>query len=660
MPIIKSNARTSYRPDIDGLRALAVIPVVLFHAGLPGISGGFVGVDIFFVISGFLITSIILADIDKQRFSILSFYERRIRRIFPALFAVLLFTVVVANTLFLPKENEAFGKSVTATVFFVSNLLFWREAGYFDAPAEIKPLLHTWSLAVEEQFYVFFPLFLAFVGRYRKNRFIYYTTPILVLSLALSVWGVHYKPISTFYLAPTRAWELMFGALLAMGAVQPLHIRWAREILAATGLGLIAWSVVMFSKSTPFPGPNALYPCIGAGLLIYTGTNGSTVVSRLLGTPLLVFIGLISYSLYLWHWPILVFARYYEIEKLTTNQVGVLLFVILAVSIFSWRFIERPFRKKNAIFSRKSLFSVSGMVMVAFGAIGFTIALTHGWPERFEPSILKIAAGENDTNPDRKRCHDKSLAEVKAGYLCIVGVSNNIPPAFLIWGDSHADAMLPSLSSVSRAYGLSGWVISHGGCPPVTGVYREGSLNPCAKLSTAAMDFIAKSGVKNVILVAWWSTYASEHSMLIDTTKQKPQKEPARTVLARAFDRTLTRLNQLGVSVNVIAPVPGAKMYVPSALARSMQFSRDIDIFVTKADYLHKNRWVLDLFASRETSISRIIYLHPLLCNDTQVCRIADGDTPLYYDRHHFSATGGRFLEPLFQELFESMEGSGV
>jgi peptidoglycan/LPS O-acetylase OafA/YrhL len=652
----KDSPGFSYRPDIDGLRALAVIPVILFHTGLSGISGGFVGVDIFFVISGFLITYIITADIDKQRFSILSFYERRIRRIFPALFAVLLFTIVVASILFLPKPYQDFGKSVTAADFFVSNIFFWRETGYFDAPVETKPLLHTWSLAVEEQFYLFFPLFLVFISRYAKNRLITYTTIILVLSLALSAWGAYYKPTSTFYLAPTRAWELMLGALLAMGVLRPLNIKWARETLAVTGLCLIGWSIVMFSTSTPFPGLNALYPCIGATLLIYTGTNERTVVSRLLGTRLFVLIGLISYSLYLWHWPVIVFVKYYEIEPLTARQVTVLLLAVLMISTLSWKYIECPFRKKNAIFPRKDLFVVSGTAMIAFGTIGSAIAVTHGWPERLMPKVQAIAAEEYDRNPESTRCRDKLPADIKSGNICLIGAKDKTPPAFLVWGDSHADAFSPSLNDAAQSYGLSGWLVAYGGCPPLVGMGRINDLAPCAELGSATMEFIASHKIKNVILVAWWPMYTEKDGKFIDTTRKHPQEDSAKTVFARAFDRTLSKLHELGVTVDVIAPVPGAKMHVPSAIARSVQYSKNIDIFVTKADYLSRNKWLLSLFDYHSAEISKIIYPHKLLCGKNQLCRVTDNkNTPLYFDGAHLTVAGARFLDTLVRELFAAM-----
>ena len=302
-----------YRADIDGLRAIAVLPVVLFHFGFSTFAGGFVGVDVFFVISGFLITSLIVVEIDESRFSIVRFYERRIRRIFPALFLVIIVTSIASAIILLPNDLKRYAKSVVAADWFFSNFEFWREAGYFDVDAHQKPLLHTWSLAVEEQFYLIFPPFLLLAARYLRRRYLLIIMPIFVLSLTFSIWAVYAKPSLAFYLTPSRMWEIMLGAWLAL-------IPWEAGkrfippsgygLLTLLGIGMIAYGVFTFSANTPFPGAMALLPCGGAALVIFGGQNHPSMVSRLLATGPLVFVGKISYSLYLWHWPLIVLAAY--------------------------------------------------------------------------------------------------------------------------------------------------------------------------------------------------------------------------------------------------------------------------------------------------------------------------------------------------------------
>lgn len=271
-----------YRADIDGLRALAVLPVLLAHAHLGFFSGGFVGVDIFFVISGFLITSILAKEGRDGSFSLLSFYERRARRIFPALFTMIAFTCVATFIYFPAREFEAFGRSVIATTFFVSNMLFWKETGYFDVLAENRPLLHTWSLSVEEQFYVLFPISVWLTYRHLRGRFELWIPAAALGSLALSVWWVESHPTAAFYLAPTRAWELLVGSALALGMVPPLQSRRLREGAALLGIVCIAFSITMFTDTTYFPGINAILPCAGAGLIIHAGQGGGSLVGRVL------------------------------------------------------------------------------------------------------------------------------------------------------------------------------------------------------------------------------------------------------------------------------------------------------------------------------------------------------------------------------------------
>ncbi len=297
-----------HRSDIDGLRAIAVIPVVLFHAGVRHVAGGFIGVDVFFVISGYLITTILLEDIRRDRFSIAAFYQRRARRILPALFAVLLFASLAAYKLLLPNDAYEYGRSLLATLGFISNIAFSRQMGYFDAPAEMKPLLHTWSLAVEEQFYILYPLFLFLVTRYFRKRYAVAIGSVLALSLAYSIGRSDTQAATSFYLPTTRAWELLIGGLLAIQSLPKLRHQLSANLLGFFGLGLISYSVFAFSAATPFPGYHALFPCVGAALIIYSGMAVEPLVGRVLSAKPLVFVGLISYSLYLWHWISLLFS----------------------------------------------------------------------------------------------------------------------------------------------------------------------------------------------------------------------------------------------------------------------------------------------------------------------------------------------------------------
>jgi peptidoglycan/LPS O-acetylase OafA/YrhL len=337
---------SKYRAEIDGLRALAVVPVILFHAGFELFSGGFVGVDVFFVISGYLITKILIEDIENDRFSFLSFYERRARRILPALFFVMFVSIPFAWIWMLPSQMTDFSQSLVAVSLFGSNVLFWRESGYFDSAAEEKPLLHTWSLAVEEQYYVLFPIFLFLAWGYGKNRVFWMIVVMASISLLLSEWGWRNSAIANFYLAPTRAWELFAGSIAAFVVLKRGVQK--NEFLSLLGLAAIVFSIFAYDESTPFPSLYALVPVLGVVMLIcFAGKE--TVTARLLSTKVFVGIGLISYSAYLWHQPLFAFARIRLIEHPSPAWMVALSVTSIVLAYLSWRYVEQPFRNKEKL-----------------------------------------------------------------------------------------------------------------------------------------------------------------------------------------------------------------------------------------------------------------------------------------------------------------------
>jgi len=375
-----------YRAEIDGLRAIAVVPIILFHAGFEYFSGGFVGVDVFFVISGYLITTIILSEKEQGTFSLVNFYERRFRRILPALFMVMLVSLIFSLLWLMPSYMEDFSQSLMAVSTFSSNILFWRESGYWEISNELKPLLHTWSLAVEEQYYVLYPLFLMQIWHFRKDWILGSFIVIAAISLATAQWGAYNKPIPTFYLLPTRGWELAIGAGIAYYFLYRkqtvrtlLSHKSVNEALGLLGLLMISYAVYVFDKGTPFPSLYALVPTVGTGLIILFSSS-QTMVGRLLSIKPLVAVGLISYGAYLWHWPLLVFARHLSLTEPSELTFAILALLSFPLAYLSWRYIEKPFRTKS-IFSRKTIFTLSFIGSVLFITVGLAGHFSNGFED---------------------------------------------------------------------------------------------------------------------------------------------------------------------------------------------------------------------------------------------------------------------------------------
>jgi len=391
-----------YRDEITGLRALAVIPVVLHHFGFQAFSGGFIGVDLFFIISGYLITSIVSQELATERFSYLEFYERRARRILPALYFVMLFTIPFAYALLMPHELKGFSKSLVATPLFSSNVLFWAEAGYWDSSSDLKPLLHTWSLAIEEQYYIIFPFFFALAWKFKNEHILSIMVAISLGSLLLAHWGAYNKPSATFYLLPTRIWELTLGGIIAIkfgkksiALNRPkLHILNSSNLYSIIGFLLISYSVFFFDKNTPTPSLHTLIPTIGCALILSFGTK-ETLVGRILSVKPITFLGLLSFSIYLWHQPILALSKQLYYSNISNAETLSIILIIFFISLFTYRYIEQPFRNREIISRFKILlFSLAGACLfIITGIMGIT---NNGYPQRNLYTNLKQLSYEPD------------------------------------------------------------------------------------------------------------------------------------------------------------------------------------------------------------------------------------------------------------------------
>ncbi len=608
----------AHRRDIDGLRALAILPVLLFHTHVPGFSGGYVGVDIFFVISGFLITGIIAREIDAGRFSIIGFYERRFRRIMPALVVMILTVLGLSAWLYLSGDLEGVPKSALAATLFASNLWFFTDTGYFAGGADVKPLLHTWSLAVEEQFYIGFPVLLLLVARLAPKWRTAIIWTLAGASLALCIAMRRDASGFAFYLLPTRGWELFAGSLLALGAVGPIRQQLLREAVASAGLAAILYAVICFDRQTLFPGAAALIPVLGTAALILCAPG--TWMGRLLGAAPLVGIGLISYSLYLWHWPFIVLAEYATDLPLHGPLRILVIFAAFAAAWLSWRFIERPFRDRSRVTAR-GIFAFTGLSILLL--CGLSAALIHAgpWPERFSRAVLAQVAGRTDISPERGRCHDSFM---RKSAPCTLGAA--VEPDAMLWGDSHGVELAYALSEEMRAKGRAIIQRTTSSCPPVLGYQAKDPR--CAQANDAT--FAALKGgpaIRTVYLAAFWANGD------FDT--------PA---FVAQLDITIRKIRAMGRHVVIIGPVPPQPFDVPRHLAHLVQRSDLHDAHgVDRRSVEARTVLLRGAFDRWQRRGVKLIDPMAELCGP-QWCVIERNGRPLYFDSHHLSITGARLV----------------
>ncbi len=636
------NPALVYRRDIDGLRAIAVLPVVLYHLGVAPFSGGFIGVDVFFVISGFLISTIVYREVQAGTFTYARFYERRIRRLFPALAVMLLLTGIVAWFMLLPLDYKLFSEAQGLSVLFLANFHFWNKTDYFNDAVGNIPLLHTWSLSVEEQFYILFPPLLLFLVRRFPARINLILLGLALLSLFGAQRAVSRVPETAFYLVHLRAWELLAGALLATGLLPGHRMQWLRELSALLGLALILGTVFMLDKSAPFPGVSALPAVLGAVLIIHAGQGGQTLTGRLLGTPLLVLVGLISYSLYLWHWPLFVFAGYYKIVPFTPLEQLALFILACLLGWLSWRFIETPFRGKSDPAQRRQFFQWSGVVAGALILVSLPGAITKGAAFRLPENVAEIASVEKETIPFRRPCFGISVEDVdQERNVCTLGAEGAAD--FLLWGDSHALSLAHGFDLVAREQGQSGRFLARSVCPPVLGSreFRPSDVS-CAEFNSAVVRYLDRHPeITHVILVGVWSTYLR---------RDLESADPG-TSFAAGMDRTLAYLERRGIRYTFLEQVPLIEHHVPQVLARLTALERDLEIRPTsqqhEAGVADARRYFDDL--AKKHSFARVD-LSDVLC-DEQYCRVKVDGQPLYRDTNHLSKAGSEYVSPLLQTV---------
>ena len=653
-----------YRAEIDGLRALAVLPVIFFHAGFAPFRGGFVGVDVFFVISGYLITALILTERARGSFSLAGFYERRARRILPALILVSAATLPLAWLALLPADMEDYARSLLAVTTFSSNILFWLETGYWGTINALKPLLHTWSLAVEEQYYALYPLALLAlwhigIGRHGLLAAI---AAVLVASLVLSQWAAGHMPAANFFLLPTRAWELALGAILGLLFVHhaPLTAAVHRrpglaEPLGAAGLALILWAVFTFEEGMPFPGLYALVPTMGTALVIL-GATPRTRTGRLLATRPLVTLGLVSYSAYLWHQPLFAFARHLSLTEPPAWWFGLLTLLALVLAYLTWRFVEQPFRLGTRVGRRPFVIAMAAGSLILF-AIGATGHLTGGFPQRWHDKARLLQALDTQlaVNGGLTRRCDGAPPGTPA---CQTGDR----PEIAVWGDSLAMQLVPGILAADPDMGLA--QLTRTNCGPILDAapldgarFTADEARACLAYNAAVYHWLSgQTSVRTVVLSSSFSQYLGGELLHRDGGRRPAT--PAR--LLSLLRNTLSELESLGIQPVIVSPPPVTGDNLGRCLARAALFGRSLDRcdFPPAAIAPRQRRIYRLLDALGPTR--PVVRLDRLLC-DTRRCRTHEGDIFYYRDGGHLSRGGAEALGRRFDfaSLFTGRETRG-
>ena len=635
------------RRDIDGLRALAVIPVVLFHFGFSTFSGGFVGVDVFFVISGFLITSILFREISAQRFSFVDFWARRARRIIPALSVVLVATLALGWLLLTPKDFSELGRTVRYQALFISNILFMRQDGYFEPASDLKPLLHTWSLAVEEQYYIFFPLLMVLLMRHIRHwRWMLFA--VLLVSFGLNVTSIDRKPDFVFFSLPTRAWELLCGAMLAVLPTSKYVVKpWFYQCAGALGLAAVLVAVFTFDENTVFPGWTALLPVLGTTALIWSGAQGSTWVAQLLSARALVWIGLLSYSFYLWHWPVYVYANTISIDGIQSWEAVGWILLALGLAWLSWRFVELPFREKRLLAARKPVLAAGLLAMVALAVTGSVVRSADGFPQRLTGKALEYAQAR-EWRAGQMKCmlmtSDKSLDKA-----CLIGRNKEAPATQLVWGDSHAAALLPAIEAGAAREGRPVWLYTMSGCPSIL---SDGPRQRCRDFNERTMEQVRRLQIRDVVLASSWSLYVygreDGNKALLLNTRDSTAEAEAR--MAAALKAQVAAIRAAGAQVWLFKEVPLQRKGTISRLTSLARVGRSAEgLGRPLQEHLARQRFLSDLFDSMSAADPgvHVIDPTPLMCAD-EVCSIEVNGHSQYKDEDHLSDIGSTRLSPLF------------
>ncbi len=657
-----------YRADIDGLRSIAVIPVVLYHAGLSLFGGGFVGVDVFFVISGYLITGILLGSLANDSFSIADFYRRRVRRIFPALLLVLVATLCAAWIFFTPARMIEFGRSLGFVSIFSSNFHFWKAVDYFSTNAHVQPLLHTWSLAVEEQFYIFYPILLYFVS---KTRLTLHLVLLVIGSLSFVAACVimAWAPSAVFYMLPTRAWELVIGGLIACGFPKTSDNIRTNSVAAFTGIALILIPVIFYDSATPFPGLAALPPTLGAALLIWSGSSNTSPIHGLLSTKPFVLVGQASYSFYLWHFPIFAFAAYLYGGEFDVRTGLLLSLVALLASLATLKWLETPVRRSKSRLA--VVLPVAGMALA--GLAGLLISQSDGYPSRLSPDAASYAEVANDKNRHHGECMSVGTVIVPPSKACILG-NRRATPTALLWGDSHAMVTSAAMESAALRHGSAFLFAAAADCPVgigfaiSTATATELTTTPayryCAQYNREMLQLaLAEPSISDIVLSSRWTNWrVGEPGNAVETPVDIRLRDELGTatsangnaaIFERGFEKLLETLIRAGKTVHIVGPLPEPSFDVPQMLfvAQYGLVDQPSALTVKAFEARHSKIMVVFMRLERQHDV-HIILPHSELC-DSSKCAIVENNEAIYFDHNHLSVYGAKKTSKLYEQIFD-------
>ena len=618
-----------YRPDIDGLRAVAILLVVICHSQL-GFPGGFVGVDVFFVLSGFLISKVTIHQIEQGKFSFRRFWTRRIRRLAPALLASLTFTWIGGWLILLPQHFCDLGRAILSQLFCLSNVYSWmtEPKGYFAPGPEVHPALHNWSLAVEEQFYLLFSLALVFI-LLRRCRWKLAAVVLATLSLCASCFAVGRIPHAVFYLTPFRIWELLLGTSVIALSARTTRRAAVDQVLSAMGLTLIVGSACVYSSATPFPGAAALCPAIGTALLLYSNESERTSIGRLLSIPPIVFIGKISYSLYLWHWPIMAFGAYAWGNWPSPRGESVLVMLSLAAATVSFYLIEKPFRFGPRFESPRRLWVACSLWIFLLAGLSVLSIASGGEPGRYSPLTLRLIATAAVPEPEPSLSGDLGLVR-KLG-------STGKPVSFLLWGDSHAKVLANVFDRSAKELGKSGLLVTHAATSPLLNVrhWAGSGLKPAdqQRWAKAVLELVRRDKISSVFLGGYWKMH----------TYYNPE-------LSENLQSTVEALRGCGARVFVIKDVPFPPTQLPRALALRLRYGLDVShLGPTLADEEHRSAGMSKILLKLGQQVT-VLDPRSFFVDGSDRYQVFDDNAMYYVDDNHVSEAASYRLEPMVRQ----------